>query len=491
MFIAKLLAPPGASSVEPAALLATAANGTGTSITPRETDYGNALRLVADHGSRIRYVQAWRTWLVYDGTRWEKDATGQVMRYAKASICGIYTQAAGGPDSGRKALVTHALRSEAENRLCAMVALARSEPSVAIRPEQLDADPWLLNVNNGTLDLRTGALRDHDPNDLTTKLAPVVYDPEAECPLWLSALDRIFAGRQTVIEFFQRYIGYALTGDTREHVMAIGHGRGRNGKTTLLNAVQDVLGDYAEQAPASMLLVKDVNAIPNDVARLHGVRFVVAAESAEGRRLDEALVKQLTGGDRVTARFMKAEWFTFRPTFKLWLSTNHRPEVRGTDRAIWSRIKLIPFTVTIPDEEQDKRLGDKLRAEAAGILRWAVEGCLAWQRDGLGAADEVREATEAYRADMDVLGAFLAEQCVLDVSARTTSAKLYEAYTTWAQQAGEKAVSKKLFGQQLAERDLKGGRKSGARGWEGIRLRSLTDSDVDSAATHDGQGLCG
>jgi putative DNA primase/helicase len=232
-----------------------------------------------------------------------------------------------------------------------------------------------------------------------------------------------------------------------------------------------------------MLLVKDVNAIPNDVARLHGVRFAVASESAEGRRLDEALVKQLTGGDQVAARFMRAEWFTFRPTFKLWLSTNHRPEIRGTDRAIWSRIKLIPFTVTIPDEEQDKRLGDKLRAEAAGIVRWAVEGCLAWQREGLGMADEVREATDAYRADMDVLGGFIEECCEPEATALTPSADLYDAYVEWGRKAGERTVSKKVFGQQLGERGLVAGRTRRVRGWQGIRLRNATDGDSDFPTT--------
>jgi putative DNA primase/helicase len=451
---------------------------------PSLTDIGNALRVAAEHAGTIRYVKPWRRWLIWDGRRYAPDETGGITRLGVQTIRGWYRAAAeAGSRQERARLAEHARRSEAEPRVRAMIALAAEVgPGIPVTPAELDADPMVMTVNNCTVDLRTGSPRPHRPADLITKLAPVTYDPNAECPRWTAFLDRIFEGNTRLIRYVQRVVGHALTGDTREQDLFMPYGKGANGKTTFLVTLQEMLGDYAEQAPASMLLTKDVAAIPNDVARLQGTRFVVAAESAEGRRLDEALVKQLTGRDRVTARFMRAEFFTFTPTFKMFLCTNHRPIIRGTDYAIWRRIKLIPFTVTIPEAEQDPLLLDKLRTERAGIFAWAVAGCLEWQRIGLSTPSEVQTATAGYRAEMDVLGDFLRDRCVLEPEASITGKELFDAYTAWCSESNERPMTRKEFTSRLTERGPTLKRTGVARGWVGIRLRGVTDPVTDDAS---------
>ena len=275
-----------------------------------------------------------------------------------------------------------------------------------MRPDALDTDPWLLNVENGTLDLRTGQLHRHRPDDLITKVAPVHYDPEAVCPTWDMFLKRIMAGDEALVHYLQKIFGYSLTGVAREQCIFLAYGGGANGKSTAITAVTSVIGAYAQHTPTETLLVKRNDGIPNDVARLHGARLVTAAEAECHRRLAEALVKQLTGGDKIAARFLHGEWFEFTPGFKVVLAVNHKPAIQGTDHAIWRRIRLIPFTVTIPAKEQNKTLSEKLHAGNAGILRWAVDGCLAWQQDGLDPPSAVSEATAAYRDEMDTVGAF-------------------------------------------------------------------------------------
>lgn len=455
---------------------------------PGLTDLGNAQRLVHDHGDALHYVHQWHQWLVYDGARYRKDETGEIDRRAKATVKAMYAEAAYTDDKdARKGLIRHATQSEAEPKIRAMISLARSEVGIPVVPDQLDADRFALNVLNGTLDLKTGTLRPHRREDLITKLAPVAFDPAAEAPLWTATLARIFGGNARLLAFLQRAFGYALTGATIEQVMFIFHGAGANGKSTVLGAFQELLGDYAAQTPASTLMVKDVDAIPNDVARLKAIRCAVVAESDEGRRLAEGLVKQLTGGDLVTARFMRAEYFDFRPEFKLFLATNHRPVIRGTDHAIWRRLRLVPFTVQIPESEQDHELANKLRMEFPGILAWAVQGCLAWQQQGLGAPPEVRAATDGYRAEMDLLGEFLKERCALEPEAETTARDLYDAYLVWCEEVGvDKPISKIDFGRRLGERGPRQRRTKSDRRWVGIRLLSvteqvtMTESDPDS-----------
>ena len=365
----------------------------------------------------------------------------------------IYAEASRAADEDiRKRIAKHAMASESAHKLRAMLEMASSEPGIPVLPDQLDRDPWQLNVYNGTVNLRTGALEPHRADHLITKLAPVSYDPDADCPLWLSFLDRVMDGDRDLIGFLQRAVGYSLTADTGEQCFFILHGSGANGKTTFLQAISALLGDYALQTPTDTLLIRRGGGIPNDLARLRGARLVTAIEADEGRRLAEALVKQVTGGDKVTARFLHAEFFEFVPEFKLWLGTNHKPAIRGTDWAIWRRIRLVPFNVTIPPEEQDHQLGQRLLAELDGILAWAVQGCLDWQREGLNPPPAVVNATAAYRDESDPLGTFLEDCCILDDNARAQAGPLYDTYRQWCKSNGEDAVTSRRFSRQLDER---------------------------------------
>lgn len=434
------------------------------------TDLGNARRLVHRHGRNLRYCWLWRKWLVWDGKRWVKDDTGEVYRLAKETVSSIYQEAAAAPnDEARKELGKHATRSEAGARIKEMVDLARSD--VPVMPDELDASPDLLNTESGTIDLRTGELREHRREDLITKIAPTTYRPDAAAPTWEAFLERVLPG-EDLRAFVQRAVGYSATGDTSEQCMFINHGGGANGKSTFQEAIAAALGDYAMRAPTEMLLAKRSDGVPNDVARLKGARFVSASETEEGRRLAESRIKDLTGQDTITARFMKAEWFDFAPTHKLWLSTNHKPEIRGTDAAIWRRIRLVPWAVTIPPAEQDKKLPIALRHELAGILAWVVRGCLQWRREGLQAPDEVRKATGEYRAEMDVLAGFLVECCELDTGHWEYAKDLYECYKRWCDENGERPEPQRKFGGRLGERGFQRDR-GGSRGagiWRGVRL---------------------
>ncbi len=444
------------------------------------TDVGNAERFACQHGDWVRYCYEWRAWLLWDGRHWRKDPGDGAMRLAKATARRIYEETATEPDDARRQrLAAWAVQSESEKRLRAMLALAQSEPGIAVRPDALDSDPRLLNVDNGTLDLRTGELRPHRREDLLTKIVPVVYDPAATCTLWLATLERIFGGRRPLIDYMQKAIGYALTGDTTEQVLFVFWGGGSNGKTVILTTAVTMLGDYALSTRPETLMAKKGDSIPNDVAQLRGRRLVIAVEADPGQRLAEGLVKQMTDGDVMTARFMHAEFFEFEPTFKLFLGTNHRPAIRGTDHAIWRRIRLIPFTVTIPDDQQDRHLTEKLRAEWPGILAWAVQGCLDWQRDGLGLPDEVKAATETYRIDMDLLGDFLEECCVFEAGATLASSTLYESYDAWAHRNGEKPLSHRAFSLRLAERGLQKRHTERGTVWSGLRFPTPMDAVPD------------
>jgi len=450
------------------------ANGRGAGEPPARfnlTDMGNAERFVARHGEDVRYCYPWGKWLVWTGSRWERDDAGRVHKLAKGTVRGIYGEAAAAEDEDRrKALAQHATRSEAESKIRAMLELAK--PEVPVFPGELDANPWLLNAPNGTLDLENGELRPHRREDLLTKMAGAQYDPDAPAPTWAAFLGRVLPGEE-LRGFVRRAGGYSATGDTSEQCMFINHGPGANGKSTFQEALAEALGDYAMRTPTETLLSKRVGGVPNDVARLKGARFVAAAETEEGRRLAESLVKDLTGQDTISARFMRAEWFDFKPTHKLWLSTNHKPEIRGTDSAIWRRIRLIPWAVAIPSAEQDRKLAEKLRGELAGVLAWAVEGCLEWRRQGLRAPEEVRQATREYRAEMDVLAAFLGDCCRRDEEEMAFAGELWDAWKRWCEETGERPESQKRFGGRLSERGFLNDRDSrtGRKVWFGLSLR--------------------
>ena len=439
--------------------------------TNRTTDLGNARRLVGRHGQDIRFCHSRGKWLVWLGTRWAWDNSGDIDRRAKDTVGAIYQEAAKEADADRRIrLAKWAASSESDVRLRAMVSLAKSEPGVPVVPCELDADLWQLNCLNGTLDLRTGELRPHRLEDYCTKQVPVNYYPRAACPTWRGFLNRIMDENTGLIDYLQRAVGYALTGNTREQVLFMLYGTGANGKTTFLEPIKVCLADYSRQADFSTFLARAGDPIRNDIARLAGARFVCAVEAEGGKHLSEALVKSITGEDTVSARFLYGEFFEFRPQFKLFLATNHKPVIKGTDTAMWRRIRLIPFTVTIPPQQQDRELLGKLHAELPGILAWAVRGCLSWQRNGLGTPKDVVDATKDYQDEMDSLGDFLTECCDVGAGAEVAAGELYKAYTAWSEAQGEHPLGKRNFGSRLAERGFTRSRTMAGRLWEGITL---------------------
>ena len=441
------------------------------------TDSGNAERLAFRHGKELRYVEAWGKWLIWNESYWRVDDSGEIFRRALETVRAIHAEArAPGLAADKKtALEAHAVDSESYRRRQAMCCIAESVvvngESIPIVPDLLDADPWLLNVQNGVVDLRTGKCRPAARADFITKQAAVAYDAAAKCPTWLKFLDRIMGGSQSLIEFLQRAVGYSLTAVVSEKCFFFLYGTGDNGKSVFVETVENLLGDYQAKTTADTILDRGaMNAIPNDVARLIGVRFVSTAELPENRRLDEARVKDLTGRDTISARFMRREWFQFRPKFKLWMYGNHKPSIRGADEGIWRRVRLVPFAVSIPKAEQDEELPAKLRAELPGILNWAIAGCLAWQKGGLPIPDEVQQATADYRSEQDVMAEFLDQCCLLAPNAGCLASELYSAYREWAKENGEYVCSGKKFGMILKDRGFRQSRTSAARGWIGLSV---------------------
>ncbi len=447
--------------------LATDANPLSPFFPEGQTDLANARRFVELHGENVRYCHLWGKWLFWNRRCWQLDDRGEVERLAKAVPDSIFGTALDFYDSKT---LRFAVNSASARSITAMLTLATSEPGIPVLPTDFNRDPMLLNVANGTLDLRTGSLRPPERKDLLTQSCPVEFDPESECPTWNLFLETIFDRRQQLIDYVHRLSGYCLTGLTTEQILPILYGVGANGKTTLLNALMNVLGrDYAMQASRDLLLVKRGESHPTELAALFGKRLVVATETDDGRRLAEGAVKQLTGSDKVLARRMREDFWEFDPTHKVLLATNHKPEVRGTDHAIWRRLRLIPFDIVIPDAEQDKMLPKKLEAELKGILAAAVQGCLEWQRLGLGLPDEVKQATEAFRIEQDVLGAFISDVCRVSPEYRERASSLYAGFRSWCERTGEHDPGQRKFGLAMSERGFQ--RFTNAGTWyRGIEL---------------------
>ncbi len=438
------------------------------------SDLGNARRFAQLHAQSVRYVTQWG-WLVWSRMHFKPDTTGEVQRLAKETVGTIYGEAQKVGEDRRKKVGDYALKSEAKSRIQAMLDLAWSEPEIIASPEQFDRDPWLFNCLNGTIDLKTGKLREHRREDLITKLAPVEFKEHVPGEVFERFLDQIMEGKPQVANYLRRLVGYSLVGSTTEQILPILYGQGSNGKSTFLEVIEEMMGDYAMHTPAATFMVQRGDRILNDIARLQGARLVIATETESAKRLSENLVKSLTGGDSVTARFLYKEYFEFKPQFTPFLMTNHKPLIYGVDHAIWRRVKLIPFTVTIPDKDQDKELPAKLREEMPAILSWAVMGCLEWQdkdKKGLDEPQEVSVSTEAYRSEMDVLGEFLEECCLISKMAETLSKDLYKAYTDWCERSGEKPVSQRWLGLRFSERGfVKGYDGKGLVNWNGIGLK--------------------
>jgi putative DNA primase/helicase len=447
--------------------------GTGAASEPPlpYSDVTNGYAFVRDHGADVRFCHPWGKWMVWTNTHWDYDQHGTVLAHAKKTIKRLARQVEYMDNDQALALMAHIKTSLSAGKLKAMVECAESEEGVPILPKELDAHPWLLCVANGTIDLRGGALRPHDRMDYLTACLSVHYDKDATCPKWNAFLSRVMAGNTSLIRWLQKAVGYALTGVIREHILIILWGTGRNGKSTFLNTILALLEAYGMKATSELLMVSTHDRHPTERADLFGKRFVTTIETEQGRRLAEVFVKEATGGDPIRARRMREDFWEFKPTHKFFLGTNHKPVVRGTDTAIWARLKLVPFVVTIPEKEQDKTLPDQLTLELPGILNWALEGCLIWQKEGLGEPDEIRQATAGYRAEMDVIGQFIDDCCDTGPHKREAASVLYEAYKRWCDQTGEHVLIQRAWGMALAERGFEGSKAKGRSWWNGLALK--------------------
>lgn len=434
----------------------------------RLTDVGNGERLARRYADRIRHVHTADEWRIWDGRRWAPDSTNEIMRLAKATAREIYMEAVREPDATRRGLIAkHAHASESHRRLQAMIAQASTEKGIAVESSAFDSDPYLLNLGNGVLDVRNAVLYPHDPALLITKLAPIDFDKDATCPTWLAFLAKVSAGRQELVSFIQKMAGYCLTGSTDEQVLFFLYGLGANGKTVTIETLRALLGDYVKQASFESLLEQrgGGGGPREDIARLEGARLVTATEAPENRRLNESLIKALTGGDTVTARHLYSGSFEYRPQFKLILAANHRPQIKGGEEAIWRRMRLIPYDVTIPEAERDPDLLAKLLDELPGILNWAIQGCFRWLDERLGVPPDVQAATASYRTEMDTLGDFIVECCEEIPEAIETAKALYFRYGQWCDETGENRLTKNQFGRKLTERGFvpeKGGASNSA-----------------------------
>ncbi len=437
------------------------------------TDVGNAERFIDRCGEDVRHDHKRRRWFCWDGQRYQSDARGRVERLARGTARAIFQEVATAKDADQRGkLASWALRSEFERSLRAMLWVARTWEGVAVLPDEFDRDPMLLNCKNGTLDLRTGELREPRRADLITKVAAAAYDAAATCPRFDKFLNQIMRGKPELLGYLRRLAGYFLTGLNDERAFFLGYGaQGDNGKTTFAELLRQLLGDYGATAATQTFLEQKNERVRDDLAQLPGARLVVAMEVPANQQLAEALMKQLTGGeDYVKARPLYGEYFEFKPQFKVLLMTNHKPVIRGTENAIWNRIHLIPFDVVIPAEEQDEKLLGKLRGELPGVLAWAVRGCREWQERKLDPPEEVRGATREYRTEMDRLGAYLTERCLTGPEARVGLGELHADYVDWCGQ--DWSLGRNNFGAALRERHFRQEKVShgSLRRWVGIGL---------------------
>lgn len=446
---------------------------------------GLALALGEEWADQARHVALWGKWLFWNGAKWEIDERllhmTRTRAYLRRRADGLVRAAEAGRIEGfdvdKAEAVAKTLRSA--QTVAHVVGLARSNPKQAASVGQWDADPWLLGTPGGTVDLRTGKLRPAAPGDHITKTTAVApAPPGTPAPIFQAFLDRIFRHDPKLIGFMLRVLGYGLTGLTTEHVLIFAWGQGANGKGTLFNTASRLLGDYAAVAPADLLLVTQNDRHPTDMAMLRGARMVTAQELAPGRAWDEPKLKSLTGGDPITARFMRQDFFTYEPQFLLVAAGNHKPSFKGVDEAIRRRVNLVPFLQNIPAEERDKDLPEKLRAEWPAILRLMIDGCLAWRREGLNPPESVRVASEDYLAGEDVLGQWLEERCAVSATiAFTQSTVLYADWRDWCATGGLQAGSAKAFSQRLNERGFTRGRDNKGKGFVGIGLRAKPQYD--------------
>lgn len=437
----------------------------------RLDDVGNAERLLDAYEHLVKYCPQWRAWLVWDGTRWRRDDSRMIYEFARRSIDLILDAIRQCDDDKERAkLAKHHTQSRRHRAMEDMLKQAATMQRIVVRAERLNADPWLLNVRNGTVDLRTGERRAHRQRDLITRLAPVEHDPDATAPTWARTLGSIFEGHEETIAFFQRWAGYALTGIIKDHVVLIAYGTGRNGKSTVVEALRHVYGDYATSTAFAAFVESyrdDAGARP-DLVRLRGARLITTTEGTFGKHLDESTIKRLSGGDTIYARGMREDGGEFRVVGKAILLTNHRPLVRGTDVAIKSRLRFLPFRVSFAGRE-DRELPEQLKGEASGILNWALAGCRAFlEQGGVGSCPDVDDTTRDFFDDMDVIQEFL--DVWTEPGTEVLFGELYDAYKYHCHERGMHALSGRNLAERLNEKGIAKRKRGGKVYRIGIRL---------------------
>jgi putative DNA primase/helicase len=434
--------------------------------------------LAVRHGRDLKFTPE-RGWHVWDGRRWAvDDKCISVQGRAKETAIAIFDEIRDSTD--RDSRMQHAKRSQSKASIEAMIWLARSEPGIPARLTDFDRDGWLLNVGNGTLDLRTGLLRPHVREDLITNLVNITFNATAQAELWDAFLRRVLGRDDALYAYLRRFVGYLLIGDTSDQSLHFLYGLGANGKSVFCEVLMRLLGDYAMSASPDMIMLRRHGGIPNDIARLRGIRAALMNETSQGSRFDEAKLKDLTGGDTLTARFLHQEFFDFRPTHRIVIRGNYKPAINGTDEGIWRRLRLVPFTVSIPPDEQDRDLLRKLEGELPGIMNWALQGCREWQEGGLNAPPIIAEAVRKYREESDTLGRFIVECCIARPLAQVKSSALYRQYQEFCEAAGERWLAAKDFPAEMERRgfDHKRG-TGGTRLYLGVELRSEGPSWVE------------
>jgi putative DNA primase/helicase len=448
------------------------------------TDEQNAERFIDKNLEHLMYVPEWGRWLVWDGRRWYDDNGVGVRRLARLYVKNLWRElgkkvSSIGRDEFSK-IQTFVKRSNSAAGIKALIDLARSDPRIVCSVKDLNRHLTLLNVENGTIDLATGKLRDHDPADRITQLAPVRFDTAATCPEWLATLELVFNGDQGLIRYVQQLLGYSCSGLTDYHVLPICWGSGNNGKSTLWNVVEKLLGDYSKPATQDLLLPVQQQH-PTIIADLYQRRFVPVAEIDQNRKLAEAITKTLTGGDKLTARRCKEDFWDFDPTHKLWLSSNHKPRISGTDEGIWRRVRLIPFTVDISKKTKPKPGFSKwlVRNEGSGILNWLIAGFKDYHEHGMVEPDCVKAATDEYRDSEDILGVFIKEHCVVEKGATATAEQLFDAFKNdfggkWSKTAFGKAISERFTKDKAWE-----GINRGKVVYQGIRVETIKEELFD------------
>jgi len=438
-------------------------------------DTERAQRFAKKFAGELKYVQAWKKWLLWDGVRWVPDEDGAVFRKAQ-EMPNLFLQEASkinDPDR-RKRAVAAANRSGDKSRIEALVGLAEFQVGIAASPTLFDSHPLLLGVSNGVVDLQTGRFRAARKEDYIIKQAGTAYDALATCPTWEKFLRRVLSEDLELLSFIQRAVGYSLTGSIIEQVLFFLYGVGKNGKSTFAETLKHLFGDYGMKATTTLFTLDRHGGEPlPEIARLLGKRLVTGSETEEGARLAESRVKDITGGDTLTGRVLYGTAFSFRPTHKLWIYGNHCPEVRGNDDGIWRRILQVPFKVQIPDTEKDPKLLEKLLQELPGILNWAIKGCLEWQKTGLRPPSVVLEATAEYREEEDEIGEFITEICVCN--GQVERSKLYERFRGWCEGRGIKMPMKpKAFAKRIRVRPgISEGKSNSKRYWNGISVAAI------------------